>query len=167
MYVPSIEIPESARVWVYSSNRFFTDNEMPELSSKIQSFLSNWTAHNQSLKATSEIKFSRHIIIAVDEAAAKASGCSIDSCVKFIQNLGMEFNFDAMDRLQYTFIKDETPFIVSHQNLNAAFEAGKIHWGTLSVNPLVKNWTEYQNEFILPLQDSFLVRFIDAETANT
>jgi hypothetical protein len=167
MFVPVSKIPESARVWVYSSNRFFTDIELKKLSSKIQTFLSKWTAHNQSLMATSEIKFNRHIIIAVDEAAAKASGCSIDSCVNFMQNLGMEFNFNPLDRLHYTFFENGKPFVVSHQGLNDAFEKGDINWSTQVVNPLVKIWMEYQKEFTLPLEDSFLVRFIDTETANT
>ncbi|HKK62510.1 MAG TPA: hypothetical protein VJ951_08115 [Bacteroidales bacterium] len=167
MFVNSNEISEKARVWVYSANRFFKESELPLIQEKIKSFLSRWTAHNKNLESTFAIRYNRHIIIAVDEESAKASGCSIDSCVKFIQALGEEHDFDGLDRLNYTFIDNNAPYMIEHHNLNAAFQNKEIQLNTPFVNPLVKNWKEYKDSFLVSLKNSFLIRFIDAEIAKT
>lgn len=166
MYVPPIEMKESARVWVYSSNRFLMDEEIPLILSDLKDFVQKWTAHNQNLKATVTIRFNRHIILAVDEEVAQASGCSIDASVKFIQELGAKYNFDGLDRLQYTYIEDQKPKLLSHHDMVQAIEEQRVHKNTLIVNPLVKTWGEYNSNFIIPVRDSFLMRFVDFSKAE-
>ncbi len=161
MYVDPHKMSDSARVWVYSSNRFFSKNEVQEIKEHLKSFVDQWTAHSSNLKATADIRFKRHIIIAVDENWEKASGCSIDSSVKFIQRLGEKYGFDGLDRLHYTYMNEGEAQIMAHQDLNEAYENGEINDETLFVNPLVKTWAEYNNAFLTSLKSSFLHKFID------
>jgi len=161
MYLDPQKMSDSARVWVYSSDRFFSQNENREISEHLKTFIEQWTAHNANLKATAVIRLNRHIIIAVDEGWEKASGCSIDSSVNFIQKLGQKYGFDGMDRLHYTYIKEDEAKIVAHQNLSRAYESGEINNETVFVNPLVKSWEEYNNAFLSPLDSCFLFRFIN------
>lgn len=161
MYIDPQKMSHSARVWIYSSDRFFSQNENREISEYLKTFVEQWTAHNTNLKATGRIRLNRHIIIAVDEGWEKASGCSIDSSVKFIQKLGKKYGFDGMDRLHYTYIKESEAQIVAHQNLSRAYENGEISDETVFVNPLVKTWEEYKNGFLSPLNSCFLFKFIN------
>ncbi len=161
MYVPPNEMTGSARVWVYSADRFFTDDEASSIGKELVEFVKEWTAHNRNLKATVSIRFNRHIILAVDEGVAQASGCSIDSSVKFIQQLGAKYHFDGLNRLQYTYLDNQEPKLISHHDIVQAFEGGSIQKHTLVANPLVKTWDEYSTQFMIPLKDSFLNRFLD------
>jgi|SRR6056297_349761 len=161
MYVPPNEMTGSARVWIYSADRFLTDDEVSSIREELLEFVQKWTAHNHNLKATVSIRFNRHIVLAVDEALAQASGCSIDSSVKFIQQLGAKYHFDGLDRLQYTYLDHQEPKLISHHNIVKAFEGGAIQPNTLIANPLIKTWEEYTSKFIIPLKDSFLSRFLD------
>lgn len=155
------DLPATSRVWVYNLDRFLTDSETQSIDHDLQRFLADWTAHNDSLKAASNIRFHRHIVILVDENVASASGCSIDSSVRFIKKLGQHYSFDAFDRLNYTYLDGDEPKIISHYDLQEAYDAHLIADDTIFVNPLVKSKSEYQDAFIVPLKDSFLNRFVE------
>lgn len=161
MYVKPDEIGSTARVWIYSTNRFLSETEVANIQQELQFFISKWTAHNLALQATAEVKIRRHIILAVDENKAEASGCSIDASVKFIQELGQKYNFDALDRLHYTYWIGDTPKLIHHEDLDDAFLKGGMTENTLVVDPLVKDWGQYKENFIRPLKDTFLTRFVD------
>jgi hypothetical protein len=47
MYVPFENLPEESKIWVYQSNRKFSDTEFSEIESL--HFLENWAAHGTSL----------------------------------------------------------------------------------------------------------------------
>jgi hypothetical protein len=82
MYVPFENLPEESKIWVYQSNRKFSDTEFSEIESAF-SFLENWAAHNKFSFLLSA-KYNRFIILAVDQDVQSATGCSIDASVEFI-----------------------------------------------------------------------------------
>jgi len=51
MYIPFDQMPDEARVWIYPSNRPFSESEIPLLKNLVEQFLTQWTAHNQALEA--------------------------------------------------------------------------------------------------------------------
>jgi hypothetical protein len=53
MYVPFENLPEESKIWVYQSNRKFSDTEFSEIESALQAFLENWAAHGTSLVSLS------------------------------------------------------------------------------------------------------------------
>lgn len=162
MLIPFSSMPDSARLWVYSGKSFFENGDEEAIYNDVIAFLEQWTAHSRELKAASKIDLKRHLLIAVDESTAGASGCSIDSCVHYLQDLGRKYNTDLFDRLNYTFLgEDKRPFMVHHHSLSEAYSSGIIKKDTLFVNSLVKSVGEYRNQFLQPLSRSFQARFID------
>jgi hypothetical protein len=87
MYVPFESLPEESRIWIYQSNRKFSDDEMTEIETALQAFLQNWAAHGTSLESSYQLKYNRFIILAVNQEVQNATGCSIDASVEFIQSL--------------------------------------------------------------------------------
>jgi hypothetical protein len=77
-------LPEESKIWIYQSNRKFSDAEFSEIETDLQAFLENW-AHTTSLVSSYQLKYNRFIILAVDQDVQTATGCSIDSSVEFIQ----------------------------------------------------------------------------------
>lgn len=87
MFVPFESLPQESKIWIYQSNRKFSDDECSEIETDLESFLQNWSAHGTSLEASYQLKYNRFIIIAVNQEVQNATGCSIDASVQFIQNL--------------------------------------------------------------------------------
>ena len=85
MFVPFNQLPDHARIWIYPSNRPFTTDELLVINEKARAFLEQWTAHGADLQAGIDLPYDRFIVLGLNEAIQSASGCSIDSSVRFIQ----------------------------------------------------------------------------------
>ena len=96
-------LPEDSRIWIYQSNRKLTDVEVDFISKEMKAFLTQWTAHGADLEAGFEIKYHRFIVIGLNQANASASGCSIDTSVRFIQHLEKAIGVDLLDKMNVTF----------------------------------------------------------------
>jgi len=97
------DMPMHSRVWIYQSIREFSENEITQLKTKAERFISEWTSHGKTMSACIEIFHNRFIIVCVDETTASASGCGIDKSVKFIQQLEKEFNTSLLDRMNVAY----------------------------------------------------------------
>ncbi len=62
MYVPFDTLPEESRIWIYQSNRKFSDEEIVEIEEALKSFLENWAAHGAGLEASFQTKYNRFIV---------------------------------------------------------------------------------------------------------
>jgi hypothetical protein len=85
--VPLGTLPDDARVWVFAAERALAPAEADAVLGTVDGFLGVWAAHGHPLRSARELRESRFLIIAVDEAAAGASGCSIDALVRQIRGL--------------------------------------------------------------------------------
>ena len=85
--VPFDELPDRARLWTFAASRRLTDQEAVWLLAATEEFLASWAAHRVPLATAHEWRFNQFLFVAVDEAAAGASGCSIDTLVKFIREV--------------------------------------------------------------------------------
>ena len=103
MYVPFDTLPEESKIWIYQSNRKFSDEEIQDIEKDLTAFLENWTSHGQHLEASFVTKYNRFIIIAVNQEVQPATGCSIDASVQFIQNLEQKYGVDLLDKMNVTF----------------------------------------------------------------
>mgnify|MGYP003527249613 CR=1 FL=1 len=103
MFVPFDSLPEESKIWIYQSNRKFSDEEIQEIEAELKFFLENWTSHGQHLEASFVTRYSRFIVIAVNQEVQAATGCSIDASVAFIQNLEQKYEVDLLDKMNVTF----------------------------------------------------------------
>jgi len=81
-------LPGSSRAWLYTADRVLKDEEQNALRAGIESFLTEWVAHGQSLQASWRLEGGRCLIIALDDRSPNATGCSIDAKVHWLQVLG-------------------------------------------------------------------------------
>ena len=102
MIVNFNKLPDNSRLWIYQSNRDFSDQELDEIRNLTESFLSNWQTHNQELEVSYEIKYNRFLILAVNESFNSPGGCSIDLSLRFINDLSKKINIDLLDRMSLT-----------------------------------------------------------------
>jgi hypothetical protein len=154
------ELPDSARIWIYQSNRNFTEAELREINDLTSQFLTKWTAHGAALEAALEIRYNRFIIIGLDQSNASASGCSIDASVHFIQSLEKKYGVELMDRMNVSFKQGDYITYKSMSDFKKMAKAKAISKNTIVFNNLVANKQEYLEHWEVPASESWHGRFI-------
>jgi hypothetical protein len=142
--------PDSSQVWIYGANRFFTEQEEVLVRQALNEFTTDWAAHGAELRATSTILFKNFIVIVADESVAKPSGCSIDSSVRFIKEIGSKLKIDFFNRLYMLIEKDGDLKRVHFSDLSRYSD-----WNVF--NPLVKTIGEMKLNWIIPVNESDLI----------
>lgn len=152
--------PDSSRVWIYQSDRNFEISELEGLLKSCGQFANTWTAHNQKLKAEVFVMFERFICLVADESVAGASGCSIDSSVRFIQNLEKEYQISFMNRMLMAYLSPDQQVNTIHLNdLGTALKSGQVNENIIVFNNLVANLGDMKQSWMLPLGESWFMRF--------
>jgi hypothetical protein len=145
------DFPNHARVWMYQADRQLDATECSYLSDELNAFLKDWAAHGKGLQAIGTLVFDRIVILCVNESSIQASGCSIDSSVRFMKSIGKELNVDFFDRLHLNLIRDT--------------KLERIHIGDLTkypdalmIDPMVANLGQLRESGIPIVQDSILYK---------
>ena len=151
-----------SRVWIYHSKRKFTPAEKEIISESLSSFTSDWAAHGIPLTSSFDIRLDSFIILAVDEEAHGASGCSIDGSTRTMKALEERLGLSLFDRSQASFVRDEELITLPLNKLKETAAAGE--WGadTLSVNTLVATKGELDASFVVPAGTTWLKRYLPA-----
>lgn len=159
MHVPFDTLPEESKIWIYQSNRKFSDAEMTDIESDLKEFIENWAAHGTSLTASYLLKYNRFIILAVNQEDQMATGCSIDASVGFIQSLEQKYTVDLLDKMNVTFKVGEH---VAHKTLIDFKKMAKdkaVTGDTIVFNNLVNNIAEFNESWETPADESWHSRF--------
>lgn len=160
MLVEFNTLPESARVWIYQCNRSLTDNELSEIRRDLDEFLKSWTAHGKDLNAGYEIKYKRFIVIALDQSAQSATGCSIDASVHFIQELEKKYDVLLLDKMNVSYKQGEFVAYKSLLKFKAMAKQKAVSKNTIVFNNLVTNKGEYLDHWEVPASESWHARFL-------
>jgi hypothetical protein len=153
-------LPDNTRVWIYQSNRQFSDAEVERLRLAIERFTTQWVSHNQQLRAFGNIFHNQFIVLMVDESQAGASGCSIDESVYFIKQIENDFQINLFDRMNFTY-KDRNEIKTAHRDDFARlFEEGKIDDDTMVFDNLVKTKKDFSEAWLKPLGQSWHKRMV-------
>jgi len=107
-------LPAHSRVWLYLADRKLDATEAQYVNEQMHHFLSNWAAHNKKLTCDGTLLFNQYLILAVNEDIESASGCSIDSSVRFVKNLGAELNVDFFNRIKVMVLESNEPTISTY-----------------------------------------------------
>jgi len=147
MLVSFDSLEGTSRIWIYQSNRSFSNNEVEKISNKIEHFISNWKRHGDDLKASYLIKYNQFIIIAVDEDYNDISGCSIDASVNLMKQMEKEFELDLTNKLNVSFRDQSNINIVTLTDFQNYAKQQKITSDTVVFNnmistkkDLIENW---------------------------
>ena len=88
--VPFDSLPDSARIWVFGSDRPVTGPAAERLLGEVDRFLGEWRAHGAPLRCARLWADHRFLVVGVDQSDANASGCSIDGLFRALQGLERE-----------------------------------------------------------------------------
>ncbi|WP_018626651.1 hypothetical protein [Niabella aurantiaca] len=147
-----------SRVWVYQSSRLLTLSEALEAEELIGEFTRSWMSHSDDVKAEGHLFFGQFVVLIADETQIKVSGCSTDSSVRFIKKLGETFQVDFFNRQNLAFVKENKIEVVPLAQVPYALQHGILTPDTPYFNNLVLNKSELENDWIIPVKNSWLAK---------
>lgn len=157
--------PDS-RVWIYQSNRLFSITEALAIEELLNDFTSNWLSHGVPVKGAGYLFFGQFIILIADERATGVSGCSTDSSVRLIKDIEQRFRVNMFDRTTLAFVINDTIQLLPLAQLQYAFGNGFINSDTPYFNNLVQTKEELENNWIVPIKNSWLNSRLNLKIEN-
>ena len=147
-------LPDSSRVWVYQSNRAFTQEELVELKNELDQFGASWEAHGTKLNSAIEIYYNQFIVIFVDESGQEATGCSIDKSVVLVKMI--EYHPNALlDRMNLTYKTDDAVENIRMADFQKLAQKGQIQNTVTVFNNLVISKAEFISKWEVEAKDSW------------
>jgi hypothetical protein len=154
-----IEMPDDSNVLIYQADRKLTYAEQEEIKEQLNVFISGWQRHGHALKASFDIRYDYFIVLYVDPAYGEASGCSIDSLVNKIRELGSILQMDFLNNSNIAFLKEEEVQMISFSTIRRAIENELITQESMLFKRTVAHLGEFKNNWIVPVTQSWLSRY--------
>jgi hypothetical protein len=145
----------SSKVWVYFGDRKLTEVESNEVNKSILEFCAQWTSHGSDVKASGFVVLDQIIVLVADIAKSSVSGCSTDSSVRFIQELGSRYKLDFMSRDLYYLVQNEI------KSCDLSNVASHINSKTIVFNPFFSDLSDFYANFALEAFQSKYKRFLN------
>lgn len=150
-------MPDTARVWIFQSNRLFTAQETAFIESATKEFIAQWNAHKQAVHGEGHVLFNAFVVLIADENYTAVSGCSMDSMVHFIRSLQSRFALNFFDRLSVAYLTPENQLkFTTAREIGSLLDKGELNENTLVFNNLISSKKELEENWILPLGKSWL-----------
>jgi hypothetical protein len=160
----SISLPsafdDASRIWIYQADRNLTEQENIDIHQKLQDFITRWNTHGKPVKGFATVLFNRFILIMADESNFSVSGCSIDSSVAVIREIEQKHQIDLFNRSNLAFLLNDSIVTIPLNEMANAIKTGMISADTLYFNNTIQNKQEWQASWLVPVQQTWLARFL-------
>ena len=120
------DLPEDARVWIFSAERELTEPERIRLLAEVDAFINQWAAHAVPLTAGRDLVYDQFLFIAVDQRAAGPSGCSVDALVRQMKALEQEIGVELVNHAPVLFRQGQAIARVPREAFAELAEAGEV-----------------------------------------
>lgn len=164
MNVALQELPDNSRLWIFQSSRPLDAEERKILLDMTGSFLSQWTAHQQQLKAGCDLLDGLFLLIAVDEQYTGASGCSLDKLHQFVKEAGRQLSIDLLGRLNVAVLQDDAPSWrqIRLPELEKMLSTGAVSGDERVADVNIQTLGEFRAGFKKRIQETWLNRYLPA-----
>jgi hypothetical protein len=154
-------LPDAARVWVFGAAAPIVGTASEHLLHAVDQHLAQWRAHGAPLVCGRAWRDDQFLIVAVDEAATNATGCSIDGMFRVLASIESQVGTSLIGGGS-VFWRD--PEGVVHATDRSAFRAaaarGDITADTHVFDTTVTTLGDWRSHFERPARDSWHARLI-------
>ena len=159
MNVPFDALGPQSRIWIYQSNRKFTEEEHRFILENTSRFLTAWTAHGNDLQAGVKILYDQFIVIGLNEAVNEASGCSIDNSVGFIRELENSLNISLLERSKVALLDNTEIRLVDFSDIKQMIASGHLKRDDKVFNNSIGSKSQLEAEWLIPAEKSWIKRY--------
>ena len=156
MYVPFDKIDENAKCWIYilEKNIYFKSDEINLI---LKSLCEKWKSHNNEVVSSFQIYRDRYIILFAEEGI---SGCSIDSSNRLLRYELDRLNINVMPNSKIGIFIENKIKLEDRSSIINLIQANKLRPNDKMINTTVTNKKEYNKNWILEINKSWLTNFI-------
>tara|TARA_Y100000996_G_scaffold415324_1_gene409407 strand:- start:13407 stop:13880 length:474 start_codon:yes stop_codon:yes gene_type:complete len=156
MYVPFDKIDENAKCWIYilEKNINFKSDEINLI---LKSLCEKWKSHNNEVVSSFQIYRDRYIILFAEEGI---SGCSIDSSNRLLRYELDRLNISVMPNSKIGIFIENKIKLEDRSSIINLIKANKLQPNDKMINTTVTNKKEYNKNWILEINKSWLTNFI-------
>ena len=163
MFVPFQSLPEYSRIWIYQANKKLDVKSIAILSETLKTFTENWMVHGQPMHASFDIRFDHFVILAANEGINAASGCSIDSSVRTLKEIGQAIQVDFFDRSEVAFKNAGEVLTLNINTLKNSLANKEWNADTLVFHNLLTEKSQLDTAWLIPAKASWLKRYLPSE----
>jgi hypothetical protein len=160
------DFAHDSRVWVYQSSRLFFMSEAIQIEDLLNHFVENWKSHGTPVKGFATMFFGQFIVLMADEQATGVSGCSTDSSVRLIKEIEQLYKVSMFDRQNLAFVRKERIELLPLSQLQYAVDNKFLDSVTLYINNLVQTKEELEQNWLIPVKESWLAKRIKLENSQ-
>jgi len=161
MYVDFKDLPDTARIWVYQSDRELNSSQTEEMSQVLKDFVEEWTRHGEDLKGSFAILHNHFIVIGVDESFNQVSGCSIDASTHVFKRFEQQFGIDLFNKLNTAFRSGDHINVVSMSDFQRFVREERITEETTVFNNMVQTKGDLGISWEVPAAKSWHSRYFN------
>jgi hypothetical protein len=151
--------PADSFLRVFTASRDLSDAECETLQGELQAFLGAWSAHEKAVAGALEILDGRFVVVAADESVTKLSGCSKDSLVGAMRQLGSKLGVDFITSPPIVYRSSSGIRAVDRGEFGRLAETGEVTADTPVFDTIVGTVGAFRDEgFEKPAADSWHAR---------
>lgn len=143
------------RIWIYQADRILTEQESQQVSDELAAFAEQWKVHGKPLSASAELRDNLFIILKVDEDVATASGCSVDSSVRFLKGIEERYHVQLFDRMQFAYKSTNGLAVVDRSGFEKLLATGEIDDNTLVFDNTISYDHQLESAWAVPFKESW------------
>lgn len=159
------KLSKNSRIWIYQADRKLTALDQKKCLDKLDVFLNQWAAHGNDLMASGVIKHDYFLMICTDESFNAASGCSIDTQVRFVQQLSSDLGVDFFQRTNIAFLINNEVELVPLSQIKTEVESGRISAETLFFDNTIQTKGQLENDWCVQAGKTWLNRYFKQTTS--
>ncbi|MCC6383608.1 MAG: hypothetical protein LC117_02210 [Bacteroidia bacterium] len=156
MYIPFDQLPSDSKIIISQASEPLNDELEKNIMNQVVPFLENWTAHNNTLRASGIILHHLFLIISVDKNFNDISGCSIDTLFRFIQGLEKEFNISLLNRNIVAYQIQGQIELMPLTSFRQSLKNGKLPSDTQFFNNVIQLKSELENNWLTQVNKSWI-----------
>jgi hypothetical protein len=164
--VPFDQLPDSARVWVFGSDRPLVGAAADTLLASVDQFLSEWRAHGMPLRSGRDWRDDRFLAVGVDVDEEAASGCSIDGLFRTLQQLERVIGSRLVGGGRVFYRDDGAVETTTREEFIARVRAGRIGRDTPVFDTGITGAADWRNRFEEPASKSWAARYFSNSSAD-
>jgi hypothetical protein len=157
--IPFSQLPDTARLWIFPSDRSLAPQEARDLTEAIQEGLAGWAAHGSPVTWGYELVDDQFLLLGVDESTTALSGCSIDGAIRQMRDLEARFQVSFLDSGRIFFREGDAVRVLPRAAFREHVQSGAVTAETPVLDPvlnLVGEWR--QGRFEVPFAESWHAR---------
>ena len=160
MLVDYETLPETAKVWVYPSNRKFYDTEIDGIHDKIKSFIESWKSDDESFQVSYQLVYNRFIVLFADASGSPLLNADIDASVQFILQLQQEYEVELLYKMNVCFKQGDYVQYKELIDFKKLLKNKAVTEKTIVFDNLITTKEEFESHWEVPISESWYGRFL-------